>query len=71
MVNDMVAAVDDGDGFIDYDEFVKMIKKYWLKYCQRICKTRPHMKYIMLIEFVALTYLFGRNTSLFYSGIDI
>ena len=49
MVNDMVAAVDDGDGFIDYDEFVKMIKKYWLKYCQRICKNRPHMKYIMLI----------------------
>jgi hypothetical protein len=30
-VNEMVAAVDDGDGEIDYDEFVKMIQKYWMK----------------------------------------
>jgi Ca2+-binding EF-hand superfamily protein len=28
LVNEMVAAVDDGDGEIDYDEFVKMIQKY-------------------------------------------
>ncbi len=31
LVNEMVAAVDDGDGEIDYDEFVKMIQKYWMK----------------------------------------
>mgnify|MGYP001251014110 CR=1 FL=1 len=28
MIDEMVAAVDDGDGEIDYDEFVKMIQKY-------------------------------------------
>ena len=28
MVNEMVSAVDDGDGEIDYDEFVSMIQKY-------------------------------------------
>ena len=27
-VNEMVEAVDDGDGEIDYDEFVTMIQKY-------------------------------------------
>ena len=27
-VNEMVAAVDDGDGKIDYDEFTRMIQKY-------------------------------------------
>ena len=27
MVRDMVDAVDDGDGFIDYEEFKKMIMK--------------------------------------------
>jgi Ca2+-binding EF-hand superfamily protein len=28
IVDEMVAAVDDGDGVIDYEEFVKMIQKY-------------------------------------------
>ena len=28
LVDEMVDAVDDGDGEIDYDEFVKMIQKY-------------------------------------------
>ena len=28
MVNEMVSAVDDGDGEIDYEEFVSMIQKY-------------------------------------------
>ena len=28
MVNEMVEAVDDGDGEISYDEFVAMIQKY-------------------------------------------
>ncbi len=28
MVRDMVEAVDDGDGLIDYDEFKRMIMKY-------------------------------------------
>ena len=28
LVDEMVAAVDDGDGVIDYEEFVNMIKKY-------------------------------------------
>ena len=28
MVNEMVEAVDDGDGEIDYEEFVSMIQKY-------------------------------------------
>ena len=28
MIDEMVAAVDDGDGEIDYDEFVKMIQKH-------------------------------------------
>ena len=29
LVDEMVNAVDDGDGEIDYDEFLKMIQKYW------------------------------------------
>ena len=29
LVDEMIDAVDDGDGEIDYDEFVKMIQKYW------------------------------------------
>ena len=36
LVDEMIDAVDDGDGEIDYDEFVKMIQKYWEqdnKYC--------------------------------------
>ena len=36
LVDEMIDAVDDGDGEIDYDEFVKMIQKYWgedNKYC--------------------------------------
>ena len=28
LVDEMIAAVDDGDGEIDYDEFVNMIQKY-------------------------------------------
>ena len=28
LVDEMIDAVDDGDGEIDYDEFVKMIQKY-------------------------------------------
>ena len=28
LVDEMVNAVDDGDGEIDYDEFLKMIQKY-------------------------------------------
>ena len=28
LVDEMVEAVDDGDGEIDYDEFLKMIQKY-------------------------------------------
>ena len=28
MIDEMVSAVDDGDGEIDYDEFVKMIQKH-------------------------------------------
>ena len=28
LVDEMVDAVDDGDGEIDYDEFLKMIQKY-------------------------------------------
>ena len=28
IVDEMVAAVDDGDGVIDYEEFVRMIQKY-------------------------------------------
>ena len=28
LVDEMVSAVDDGDGEIDYDEFLKMIQKY-------------------------------------------
>ena len=29
LVDEMIEAVDDGDGEIDYDEFVSMIQKYW------------------------------------------
>ena len=29
IVDEMVAAVDDGDGVIDYEKFVKMIQKYY------------------------------------------
>ena len=28
MIDEMIRAVDDGDGEIDYDEFVKMIQKH-------------------------------------------
>ena len=28
LVDEMIEAVDDGDGEIDYDEFVSMIQKY-------------------------------------------
>ena len=28
LVDEMIDAVDDGDGEIDYEEFVKMIQKY-------------------------------------------
>ena len=28
LVDEMIAAVDDGDGEIDYEEFEKMIQKY-------------------------------------------
>ena len=28
LVDEMIEAVDDGDGVIDYGEFVNMIKKY-------------------------------------------
>ena len=37
MVRDMVDAVDDGDGFIDYEEFKKMIMKYQYKHFK--CKS--------------------------------
>ena len=33
LVDEMIEAVDDGDGEIDYDEFVSMIQKYWITYC--------------------------------------
>ena len=28
LVDEMISEVDDGDGEIDYEEFVKMIQKY-------------------------------------------
>ena len=32
LVDEMIEAVDDGDGEIDYDEFVSMIQKYWTQF---------------------------------------
>ena len=58
MVRDMVDAVDDGDGFIDYEEFKKMIMKYQYKHFK--CKSlkinidivmpSPFMKFQINIE---------------------
>ena len=38
MVNEMVEAVDDGDGEIDYEEFVSMIQKYWVTNIKNVCE---------------------------------
>ena len=30
-VDEMINAVDDGDGLLDYGEFVKLIERHWIK----------------------------------------
>lgn len=30
-VDEMINAVDDGDGLLSYDEFVNLIQKHWLQ----------------------------------------
>ena len=38
-VDEMINAVDDGDGLLDYGEFVKLIERHWIKKLQN--KSRP------------------------------
>ena len=35
-VDEMINAVDDGDGLLDYGEFVKLIERHWIKKSYKI-----------------------------------